>query len=97
MKSLLTTKASTPEEPREVKLHAGLCAGGVGQSAFLPRLLVSKKATERKLNTLSANEYSQCVMICTLRVPDCLSATRTISRLHKALDESINIDNGASR
>ena len=26
--SLLTTKASTTEEPREGKLHAGICAGG---------------------------------------------------------------------
>jgi hypothetical protein len=29
MKSLLTTKASTTEEPREGKLHAGICAGGI--------------------------------------------------------------------
>ena len=30
MKSLLIAKASTTEEPREGKLHAGICAGGVG-------------------------------------------------------------------
>ncbi len=30
MKSLLTANASTTEEPREGKLHAGICAGGVG-------------------------------------------------------------------
>jgi hypothetical protein len=29
-------KASTTEEPREGKLHAGICAGDVEQSAFLP-------------------------------------------------------------
>ncbi len=34
--SLLTTKASTTEEPREGKLHAGICAGGAEKSAFLP-------------------------------------------------------------
>ena len=28
MKSLLTAKASTTEEPREGKLHAGISAGG---------------------------------------------------------------------
>ena len=28
--SLLTAKASTTEEPREGKLHAGICAGGAG-------------------------------------------------------------------
>ena len=27
MTSLLTAKASTTEEPREGKLHAGICAG----------------------------------------------------------------------
>ena len=31
------TEASTTEEPCEGKLHAGICAGGVGQPAFLPR------------------------------------------------------------
>jgi hypothetical protein len=30
--SLLTAKASTTEEPREGKLHAGICAGGVGST-----------------------------------------------------------------
>ena len=30
MKSLLTAKASTIEEPREGKLHAGIFAGGEG-------------------------------------------------------------------
>ena len=30
MKSLLTAKASTTEEPREGKLHAGICAGDAG-------------------------------------------------------------------
>ena len=30
MKSLLTAKASTTEEPREGKLHAGICAGSAG-------------------------------------------------------------------
>jgi hypothetical protein len=34
--SLPTAKASTTEEPREGKLHAGICAGDVEQSAFLP-------------------------------------------------------------
>lgn len=28
--TLLTAKASTTEEPREGKLHAGICAGGAG-------------------------------------------------------------------
>ena len=28
--SLLTAKASTAEEPREGKLHAGICAGDAG-------------------------------------------------------------------
>ena len=36
MKSLLTAKASTTEEPREGKLHAGICTGGAEKSAFLP-------------------------------------------------------------
>jgi len=30
MKSLPTAKASTTEEPREGKLHAGICAGDAG-------------------------------------------------------------------
>lgn len=30
MKSLLTAKVSITEESREGKLHAGICAGGVG-------------------------------------------------------------------
>jgi hypothetical protein len=34
--SLLTANASTTEEPREGKLHAGICAGGVRQLTFLP-------------------------------------------------------------
>ena len=29
-------EASMTEEPREGKLHAGICAGDVEQSAFLP-------------------------------------------------------------
>jgi hypothetical protein len=33
---LLTAKASTTEESREGKLHAGICTGGVGQLTFLP-------------------------------------------------------------
>ena len=36
MKSLQTAKASTTEEPREGKLHAGICAGGAEESVFLP-------------------------------------------------------------
>jgi hypothetical protein len=35
-KSMPTAKASTTEEPREGKLHAGICAGSAGQSVFLP-------------------------------------------------------------
>ena len=31
------TEASLTEEPCEGKLHAGICAGGVGRPAFLPR------------------------------------------------------------
>ncbi len=31
------TEASTTEEPYEGKLHVGICAGGVGRPAFLPR------------------------------------------------------------
>ena len=31
------TEASPTEEPREGKLHAGICAGGVGRPASLPR------------------------------------------------------------
>jgi len=30
MKSFLTANASTTEEPREGKLHAGICAGDAG-------------------------------------------------------------------
>ena len=44
MKSLWTAKASTTEEPREGKLHAGICAGGVGQLAFLPRTTPWKRS-----------------------------------------------------
>ncbi len=31
------TEASPTEEPCEGKLHAGICAGGAGRPAFLPR------------------------------------------------------------
>jgi len=40
--SLLTAKASTTEEPREGKLHAGICVGDAGQPEFLPRLCQSQ-------------------------------------------------------
>jgi hypothetical protein len=30
--TLLTAKASTTEEPREGKLHAGICTGGAGST-----------------------------------------------------------------
>ena len=33
----LATEASPTEEPCEGKLHAGICAGGAGRPAFLPR------------------------------------------------------------
>ena len=33
----LVTEASPTEEPCEGKLHAGICAGGAGRPAFLPR------------------------------------------------------------
>jgi len=36
MASLLTAKASTTEELREGKLHAGICTGDAEQSVFLP-------------------------------------------------------------
>ena len=35
--TLLTAEASIPEEPGAGKLHAGICAGAVGQLAVLPR------------------------------------------------------------
>jgi acyl CoA:acetate/3-ketoacid CoA transferase alpha subunit len=31
------TEASPTEEPYEGKLHVGICAGGAGRPAFLPR------------------------------------------------------------
>ena len=37
-------KASDTEEPGAVILHAGICAGAVGQLAVLPRLHKSGKA-----------------------------------------------------
>ena len=35
----LIAEASIPEEPGAGKLHAGICAGAVGQLAVLPRWL----------------------------------------------------------
>jgi hypothetical protein len=32
--SLTTAKASTTEEPREGKLHAGICTGGAGPTGI---------------------------------------------------------------
>ena len=36
MEYVADAEASTTEEPREGKLHAGICTGGVGRPAFLP-------------------------------------------------------------
>ena len=43
------TEASPTEEPCEGKLHAGICAGGAGRPAFLPRR--PTVAFERTKNT----------------------------------------------
>ena len=45
--SLLTAKASTTEEPREGKLHAGICAGGVG-STGVPTVTAQKQLQDIK-------------------------------------------------
>jgi len=36
----ISTETSITEEPREGKLHAGICAGGARRLAFLPWRLV---------------------------------------------------------
>jgi hypothetical protein len=40
--SLLTAKASTTEEPREGKLHAGICTGGAGITG-VPTVTMAKR------------------------------------------------------
>ena len=49
--SLLTAKASTTEEPREGKLHAGICAGSAGLTG-VPTVTVVRRQNHGSNNRL---------------------------------------------